>query len=110
MDSPCVARASLRLNSGSDCVKYIRPLIHPSVRALMTCARRCLIKSPVLLPPARDRGRLGIRRAQSLIERGIPAVSPGRHTDRRTESPDHRGSPVLQVNTRSARWNPTATI
>ena len=36
MDSPCVASASLLVDSGSECGRYIRPLMPPSRRALMT--------------------------------------------------------------------------
>jgi hypothetical protein len=51
MDSPCVASASSFLAPGSDCDKYIRPLMRPSTPAPMTFARRSLVTLTASKPP-----------------------------------------------------------
>jgi hypothetical protein len=48
---PALQAASSLLDSGSDCRQYIRPLMRPSTRALMTFARRGLITLTVSEPP-----------------------------------------------------------
>jgi hypothetical protein len=48
---PALQAASSLLDSGSDCRQYIRPLMRPSTRALMTFARRGLTTITVSEPP-----------------------------------------------------------